>query len=1393
MPPTASKSAARQNSDQTQKQTEIEHYHPQIYDLQALFPNYWHNKNVESKKENWGFPRGASILLSGEPGTGKSFFALSLARGVLFSEEVRQKRGSHVLYMISAEHDRNRLLRDFDNTGWFDSEDPCFNPEDDSKAKGWDKRSDPVFVHISAHIELNRPVPNSEELINHLLSELKERHAKRPPGTKAIVIIDSLTALLRDCGNVGEERRQTHELICRLETALGKDQLALTFFLSEQPRVWPAVVGVEEYVVDFVFRLNLERTDGGRRLRVLEVVKSHGISLHLGRHTWSMVYHDAWDAVLSQDEMKSHIEFLATGNAQHPTNQSETNLPNLKSYPSGIRNSLKWATVVIFAHGVLPGIGDRDKSNTHTNPQNPDWIFSGIPGLDEMLNFWPHGRRYWVERELGLKSAEGAAKNATEKISKEAASQATAENAARGAEIIAKNAKDTADIAKKKAIKYERLAILAIWVANKVKTTSNKAKGHSKRTATTKATKFATRTADSVRNAMKAKKEATAAERDADRAWKTAATARETAEMAKKETEAARRIYWGIRQGTITVVTGTAGAGKTTMCQQFLLGDNQPHKSLYINFEEPWDQIIRHSMRSADLKEVHDIYRRRSNLDVGALLTEIRFLCMLHRVERIAIDGLSSLLATTTEKEYAQLIERLIATIRDLSRKLKTEISLFITYEPEEQQERDEYEQPRLAALADNLIIIWDVVIEDEVRHAIYIAKASNMSHDRTVREIRVKDQSKYPVRIEPGLESYAGLLGDNPEPVKLALQLFYENECENDYNNRLKEHLNNVFKYDVAIFGYSRTAISRTLREMESAEIRLPASHVRVLTLDEWVIQDLNANSQQSKQPDKNRAIDERIEDVGGQEEPLLPLVPFERSRDSPHDGCPLNTRATDFFCWDLAKGRFKSEDPDTRSLVALPLYLDFGMFCVNARLAAEIGIIRLADADKRTSSEPTTLNSLERDIWLKLLTKTPRFWANIDRKNTSWFAPPKASGRPAVLVDLMKRIAKLRENKWGFVFDIATTETAGNFFLELCWGFGATPRVFCEREKDQKQKNREAAQWSLRLLMFMVAEGLMPPNPSINQSDKTLFSRHFYSTFCDCARPRSYSPNNRSQLSSPDHASRSTKRNQDLFLLPFLPLGATSNNGSIVDNLKKDIIQRLATAMDLGMLQHSGDAFDQIWEALTNESVDADMLREARQINSRNTLFMRRAGKDSPGPDFHDERQFQRRHDLRMEMMAGKWPEGGPTPFPTGYCCSGAWLVGVHGHTHSAGLSCKLIDEMTSLECVTERARMGAGIPARKDFYRFYGDEPVTHASYLTWLELLTFCGSRVRTRQTAVAFPGGSVRQMNVVLHKYIQAAIQYADAKKRGEGKNAHLSIVADQFVDEIFRHLSRKEK
>jgi hypothetical protein len=74
---------------------------------------------------------------------------------------------------------------------------------------------------------------------------------------------------------------------------------------------------------------------------------------------------------------------------------------------------------------------------------------------------------------------------------------------------------------------------------------------------------------------------------------------------------------------------------------------------------------------------------------------------------------------------------------------------------------------------------------------------------------------------------------------------------------------------------------------------------------------------------------------------------------------------------------------------------------------------------------------------------------------------------------------------------------------------------------------------------------------------------------------------------------------------------------------------------------------------------------------------------------------------------------------------------MYGVGRNSRSSAIQAQVLAELTSLDSAEERARLGAGIPARKDFFYLNGEKPVTGMEYLNWRELLRFGGSRARRR--------------------------------------------------------------
>jgi len=144
-----------------------------------------------------------------------------------------------------------------------------------------------------------------------------------------------------------------------------------------------------------------------------------------------------------------------------------------------------------------------------------------------------------------------------------------------------------------------------------------------------------------------------------------------------------------------------------------------------------------------------------------------------------------------------------------------------------------------------------------------------------------------------------------------------------------------------------------------------------------------------------------------------------------------------------------------------------------------------------------------------------------------------------------------------------------------------------------------------------------------------------------------------------------------------------------------------------------------------------------------------------------------------------------------PTGYGCTGSWMYGVHEATRSPSLARDLLQEITSLDAVEERARRGAGIPSRKDYFELHGNTSVPGMEYLTWRKLLRYAGSRARRRERVLSekVPPAQVYQLihNEVLACLALAKLWIRDYQAKPEMRGAIVETM-DRAAREAFDHI-----
>jgi KaiC/GvpD/RAD55 family RecA-like ATPase len=1301
---------------------------PGIFDFKRLF--LYSDLAVDANRV--GFPRGATLAITSHSGFGKSIFALALVRDLMISLCSRGDSGENdgrgdvlapQLYYVTTELNREQLDLRCKSFGWFVNAD-CLS------------RDQLKYITVR-EAELPKPVRGAEELINQALSKLRREviRALKPSGTRrarqnVFVIVDSVTALLKDSRDDGDRRRNCHELVQEIQSIVGNkqleggDNLALLTLTSELPsNVDRHTTSPEENIADYVFRLELIDRGFGRRLRVLEVAKSQGNPMVLGQHTWAILTNRSIEKVIAS-----------------------RGLLNDTRYP--VDRSKEWASIAVFPRPTLPAIGSPDQQRWK-NTENGRFASPG--GVSASSNA-P------ATIELSERTSNRDMTEVTNPLPNPAQSAENVE----GADANERSGSDAAGDPDRISTGIPGLDEMLL--------------GHSEY----------------------------------------------FARPIQQLLDANNQVY-GLSVGSTTLLVGPSGTGKTHACLQFLLDeehiDKEYRSSVYVNFENRPRDVLRWFPGSGKSKErlsnCHTLYRRRANLDVNALISEIGYLIDRFEIRRIAIDGLSDLLTTIDQHEYSRLVEDLLVSIRFRATQRCIPVTVFIALETD--TGLSQFTMEAVSFAADNLIVLRQISIGDERRKTIHILKARGTAPDRQIRELAVREENDCPMRVVPGLENYANLDSPSPRPVDVTIQLFAENQSEEKCNEQLVAKLEQLFRYTIHPVRFSRTEVKQTLADIAAGTTRIPLSDVKILSIDEWWIRELRGSV---AVPQGKLMWDDQVK------HPLLVLDPFIGTQQHGDKANAAEPVPSDFWVFELEKASILArtgKDAVKSHIVALPFYTDFGLFCIDRDVWKALGE---GDAS-----------------WEELLRRLPRTWVHIDG---DWFKPPNLE-RKETIVDWMH--AAVKRSYTGFRFDVETPVTVFCTFLELSWGFGAA-EDFLINDACNYHKETNPAEFlkshpvtiAFRFLMYLVFNGLVPSHPKLNNSRKqltssdsrkALFSRHWFSTLSgDPGWEAAKAPSNEVSLCP----------------LPFFPVNDYLET-QITDREERrtacmlrclhDIVVRFdrllnrvhATVEYRSKMQRFKDqlvSFDfsqahkdvsQLRDRLQGSTLErkeignhlallrtkADVLRHAVLTS---TMFLPSQGVRDEGkywnivdPEqgddknrrlwlrttaaiFMDERdvlELLKWHDFRIKLLEAElngsrsladvvahgsgngYAETTPGLLKAlcGYACEGSWMVGAERQTHSPSLAAKFLLEATSLGRAVDRSQLGAGIPSRKDFFSFYGSEPLSDAfKEITWADLLKYTGSRARRRDRAVC---SHLRVSNVMelVEQLVSHALLVAD--------------------------------
>lgn len=199
----------------------------------------------------------------------------------------------------------------------------------------------------------------------------------------------------------------------------------------------------------------------------------------------------------------------------------------------------------------------------------------------------------------------------------------------------------------------------------------------------------------------------------------------------------------GVFDGSVTLVVGVSGTGKTVLGVQFLVeGAKQGKKCLLVSLDEHPAQIMRNAeglgldlQKYVDDGTVEVYYESPQEIELDVHFHNITRLMDQYKVERVLVDSLAAYHAhETDQREFRDFIYALTTHIKDRL------ITAFLNYEsPELLGVSQISEDLKASTIVDNIILLNYVEFSNRLRRAITVPKARGSAPSRVTREYTIQ------------------------------------------------------------------------------------------------------------------------------------------------------------------------------------------------------------------------------------------------------------------------------------------------------------------------------------------------------------------------------------------------------------------------------------------------------------------------------------------------------------------------------------------------------------------------------------------------------------------------------------------------------------------------------
>jgi circadian clock protein KaiC len=197
----------------------------------------------------------------------------------------------------------------------------------------------------------------------------------------------------------------------------------------------------------------------------------------------------------------------------------------------------------------------------------------------------------------------------------------------------------------------------------------------------------------------------------------------------------------GLLRRSVTLVSGSAGVGKTTLGLQFLLaGARRRERGLYVTLEEGPEQLLASAealglpLRAAvDSGLITLLYVSREHIRAGQFLTVLTDKLKALKASRVVLDAATQMLTDrTTIDEFRHTLYKLMLRFKTL------DITTVLTLEAPSLVSIERVTELALSPVADNLLMLRYVDTGGRLAPTLTVVKTRGSEHDRTAHEVVV-------------------------------------------------------------------------------------------------------------------------------------------------------------------------------------------------------------------------------------------------------------------------------------------------------------------------------------------------------------------------------------------------------------------------------------------------------------------------------------------------------------------------------------------------------------------------------------------------------------------------------------------------------------------------------